>query len=433
MGKKNILIISYSYPPSNAPAAQRPYAFAKYIDKSNYNVTVITCGNADSSLGFDASFESVIEDVALIKIDSRVGANIGAYRNASMASSSNKNSFKSKIKKYIFTTLAKFVVPDKAIFWYPNVISYLKTNKALLEKIDIVFTTSPLFTNHLIGNYIKQKNKKINWLADFRDFHYIENMSKKNNFIAKLNKRLEQKIIQRADKITFISDAMQKVYEGYYYNDKHKMHFVYNGYDKEDFDDLIIEKVVNDKFTVFYAGSFYKGIRSPLPLLQLLDKSFKMNYITPNDVLIKIAGNFEQELLQEAKMYSSFSCIEFLGNIPRSEVLVELTKSDVLWLIVGNKTTHYTGVPIKFYEYLAARRPIINFAPKNSEPTKIIEQLNLGVSFNSKNFDVNIEFNKFKKILEDYKEGSLQLPLNPSLTESFTRDKQALIFQKIIE
>jgi len=33
MQKKKILIISYSYPPANVPAAQRPYSFAKYLDK----------------------------------------------------------------------------------------------------------------------------------------------------------------------------------------------------------------------------------------------------------------------------------------------------------------------------------------------------------------------------------------------------------------
>ena len=37
--KKNVLIISYSYPPNNVAGAQRPYALAKYLDKEKYNVT----------------------------------------------------------------------------------------------------------------------------------------------------------------------------------------------------------------------------------------------------------------------------------------------------------------------------------------------------------------------------------------------------------
>ena len=39
MVKKNVLIISYSYPPSNVPAAQRPYTVAKYLNKDVFDVT----------------------------------------------------------------------------------------------------------------------------------------------------------------------------------------------------------------------------------------------------------------------------------------------------------------------------------------------------------------------------------------------------------
>ena len=236
-----------------------------------------------------------------------------------------------------------------------------------------------------------------------------------------------------SDGITFISSAMQEVYERHYPAYKEKMNHVYNGFDPEDFKNFPIETLSNEKLTIFYAGSFYKGVRSPLPLLSLLNEAFKSNYLSPDEVVIKIAGNFEQELLIEAKKYESFSCIQFLGRIPRSEVLECLTKADLLWLIVGDKITHYTGVPIKFYEYLAARRPILNFAPNLSEPTKIIEKYNLGVSFDSIYNDPVSNNIKFGKLVRDYKNGTLQKPLNPSLVNQFTRDKQALIFQELFE
>jgi hypothetical protein len=37
--KKNVLIISYAYPPNNAAGAQRPYALEKYLDKTKYYLT----------------------------------------------------------------------------------------------------------------------------------------------------------------------------------------------------------------------------------------------------------------------------------------------------------------------------------------------------------------------------------------------------------
>lgn len=64
--KKNILIISYSYPPNNVAGAQRPYALAKYLAKEKYNVTVITCKNPDLPLGKNDNFDANIEGVELL-------------------------------------------------------------------------------------------------------------------------------------------------------------------------------------------------------------------------------------------------------------------------------------------------------------------------------------------------------------------------------
>ena len=70
MEKKKILIISYSYPPSNVPAAQRPYAVAKYLDKSKFDITIITCGNPDLFWGVNKGFNPELQEVKLLKIDS---------------------------------------------------------------------------------------------------------------------------------------------------------------------------------------------------------------------------------------------------------------------------------------------------------------------------------------------------------------------------
>ncbi len=427
---KKVLIISYSYPPSNAPAVQRPYALAKYLDKSKFEVTVITCSNADSSLGYDPNFDETLEDVDLIKIKSKFGNKGSGLRDSGMPD--KKYGLRAKIKKGILSAITTFIVPDKAMFWYPNVISFLKKEKKILMETDIVFTTSPLFSNHLVGKFIKKQNSNVRWIADFRDFHFVESWEHEKGVKPNLHKRLELSVINMADVITFISSAMLEVYSSYYTQYSNKMNFIYNGFDIDDFKGLEIGKLRNEKLTIFYAGSFYKGVRSPLPLLALLDETFKNNSMSKEEVVVKIAGNFEQELLEDARKYKSFKCIEFLGRIPRSEVLKQLTKSDLLWLIVGDKITHYTGVPIKFYEYLAARRPIINFAPEKSEPTKIIEQYNLGVSFDSGNSISETEVKVFEGLIEKYRIGSLNEPLNKHLMDTFTRDKQAKLFQELM-
>jgi len=432
MKKKQILIISYSYPPVNAPAAQRPYALAKYLNKNKHNVTIITCSNPDSSMGFDIDFNEELEGVKHIKIPSYFTSKRSSYRSSITVSTKGK-SIKQKLKGGIFSIASRLIVPDKAILWLPNVKKYLKHHKELILNTDVLFTTSPLFTNHLIGRYIHSENNNLKWIADFRDFHYVENWSNKESILKKYHKKLELSIIKNATKITFISEAMQKVYEKHYPTYKNCFRFVYNGFDLDDFKNITINPISNNKLTIFYAGSFYKGVRSPFPLLELVDTAIKEKLIAKEDISIKIAGNFEAELIKDAKKYISFKCIEFLGRLSRTEVLKELTRADLLWLIVGNKIMHYTGVPIKFYEYLAARRPIINFAPNKSETTKIIEEHNLGWSFDFTNTN-KVEYDEmFSEIILKYKDKTLSTPLPDKIITKFTRDFQAKQFEKIID
>ena len=425
--KKKILIISYSYPPSNAPAAQRPYAIAKYLDKEKYDVSVLTCGNQDSSLGFNDNFNEALPDVKLIKVN---GYKVSKNRAVAHQKKTNKPGFKAKIKGFVINILSYFVFPDKAVFWYPKVKKHIRANKDTFKTFDVIFSTSPMFTNHLVARQVKKLNPKAKLIADIRDFHYLENQQHKSGLKSFLHKKLEYNCLKRSDKICFISDAMKEVYTKYYTSFASKFHTIYNGFDISEYN-LTPMPVTGKKLSIFYAGSFYKGVRDPLPLLQVLEELIKQETITANDVQIEIAGNFEQELVERIKHLKIFESIRFLGLIPRNEVLKKYKKSHLLWLIVGNKVSHYTGVPIKFYEYLISQRPVINFAPANSEPTKIIRELNAGWNFNTIPIDFNEHVSIFKTIFEDYRAGKLKKSLDLSKIEQYSREKQTQLLEQL--
>lgn len=416
--KKEVLLISYSYPPANVPAAQRPYSIAKYLNKEKYNVTVLTCSNQDSSLGFDNTFNESLNNVNLIKVN---GIKISSNR--ATVKSNTKKGILIICKQFIFKFLSYFVFPDKAILWFPKVIRFIKKNKSDLH-FDIIFSTSPLFTNHLIARkIIKKTNLNTKHIADFRDFHYLENHELKKGLKTYLNKKIEKLIIKKADKITFISEAMQKEYTNYYKPFSYKFHTIYNGFDIQEYqkNDIVLK---NDVLKIFYAGSFYKGVRNPIPLLNILENLLNQSYINSSQISIEIAGNFETTLINEIKDLQVFKCMKFLGQLPRNEVLKKYKESHLLWLIVANKVSHYTGVPIKFYEYLGSQRSIINFAPANSEPTKIINELDLGWNFDTENLNLNNNISKFKTIVNLFKNGKLAKPLQLNNINKYSRKEQ---------
>ncbi|WP_316790877.1 glycosyltransferase [Pedobacter frigoris] len=426
--KKKVLIISYSYPPSNAPAAQRPYAVAKYLNKEEFEVTVITCGNADSSLGYNEGFDPELPSVKLIKVNSLIGSGASKLRESKMSS---KRNFKSRLKSSLFNLLSSMVVPDKAIFWYPKVRRYLNNHADLIYKTDVLFTTSPAFSNHLSGLFVKNRNNDVLWITEMRDFHSIERTTLARNLKQLIDRRLERLVIERSDKVCFISHSMKEIYEKYYQSFNNKFSVIYNGFDLSDFQNLDIGKTANRKLTIFYAGSFYQGVRSPLPLLRILDSLIESGRITPDELEIRIAGNFESALKEEVKSFHSYRSISFIGNIPRAEVLRQLVDADLLWLIVGNKSTHYTGVPIKFFEYLGARRPILNFAPGLSEPSRIISENKLGWNFDTSEFNLGDSVEVFEQIIDSHKSGLLAESLQDKSFPEFDRQHQGKLFDKL--
>ena len=429
--KKNILIVSYSYPPANAPAAQRPFSIAKHIDKEKFNVTVITCSNPESSLGFDENFSNVIKGVKIIKIKDLITRNTISTLRKNNTKEQNKN-LKTTIKSAFYKLINYLIIPDRAIFWYINVIRYLKKNSFILKETNVVFSTSPMFTNHLIAKFIKKKNKSIKWVADFRDFHNLKATENNKGFKSLINQKLESSVIKKSDIITFISHSMKNVYSEYFNSSKNKMHTIYNGFDKEDLNTSNIRDTQNAKLSIFYSGSFYSGLRSPKPLLQILDKLIEEQQISENKLEINIVGNFENQLKLEIAHFKSFKCIHFIGRLNRNEVLKKQLEADLLWLIVGEKITHYTGLPLKFFEYIHTRRPIINFAPIISEPSSIIEKYNLGWNIDPKKHTFENQIKIFKEIVDKYNDGSLKNPIKQNEFDEFNRKYQTEQFENLL-
>jgi len=429
--KKNILIISYSYPPSNAPAAQRPFSIAKYIDKEKFNVTVITCSNPESSLGFDDKYSNILEGVKIISIKDLINSTTITTFRKNNNIEQNKN-LKTTFKGAIFKVLNYMIIPDRVLFWYINVIRYLNKNTSLINETNIVLSTSPAFSNHLIAKFIKKKNKSIKWIADFRDFHFLKTTENKKDLKSLINQNLENSIIKKSDIITFISQSMKNVYSEHFNSSMNKMFTIYNGFDNEDLDTSNINNTQNSKLSIFYSGSFYSGLRSPKPLLEIIDKLFERQIISENKIEINIVGNFENQLKSEISNFKSFKCINFIGRLNRNEVLKKQLEADLLWLIVGEKITHYTGLPLKFFEYINTRRPIINFAPIISEPSTIINKYNLGWNIDPEKHSFDYQIQVFREIVNKYNDGSLKNPIKQNKFEEFNRKYQTKQFEDLI-
>lgn len=424
MVKKNVLIVSYSYPPSNVPAAQRPFALAKYLNKEKYNIKVITCLSGDSPLGSDKNMDILLDGVQVIDIPSLMGNQIKNIRQENKAV--QQKTIVAKIKGKILGLAATFVIPDKAIFWVPKVIGFLRKNPELVKNTDILFSTSPLFSNHIIASYIFKRNRKIKWIADIRDFFFTGSEGEES-WKSTISRRLERKVIKNAASLTFVSESMKELYSKAYPSHTKKMSLVYNGVDKKELEGLENTQSVseNSEVTIFYSGSFYKGLRSPLTLLELIDRAAKVNPVLSDKVKIVIAGEVENELKEKMSTAQSFSKVSFLGKVPRRDLLQIMREADLLWLIVADVPSHYRTIPIKLFEYVALDKFILNFSPESAEVSDIMKKYQLGMNI-PKIEDATVS--SFMEILTSIVE---KKPFNLSKKEAFMNDfdREAIILK----
>ena len=394
--KIKVLFLSYSFPPSQAPAALRIYYWVKYLDKNIFRPFVITPIISDSSLGYSRDL-SLIDNENNIKVIrtkylSR-GINKLIRQNNNLSLSKTNSSIKSKIIKIGRSLL----VPDKGISWIPFFIPLFFESYNFFKNIDVVITSSPLLTNHLIMLFIKRFIRKVKWIADIRDLIYsgVE-MSEMSNFSSKILKLIEQETITRADAVIFVTESMKHFYQKIYNLNK-KFYVIYNGFDDAEFSLLGNLTPPENEINIFYAGSFYEGKRDPFPLLEALNFLANKNQLRKK-VNILIAGNLSYNLLKNILRFDKKPIINvvYLGILDRKKTLETMKKSHFLWLIVPDDLSHSIGIPTKTFEYIASGRYILAFTPQFAEVSSLLKEMKIGEIFELKRDQTAINRNAYK-------------------------------------
>jgi hypothetical protein len=106
--------------------------------------------------------------------------------------------------------------------------------------------------------------------------------------------------------------------------------------------------------------------------------------LSATDVSISIAGNISPYLIREISRLKISKSISYLGLIDRIDLIDSLPNYDYLWVIVANLKSHYLGIPLKTYEYIASGSQLLVCAPALSESSNLIQELNCGFVLENK-------------------------------------------------
>jgi hypothetical protein len=373
---KNVLIITYSFPPNPAIGGVRPFGLAKYLSLYGWNPIILTPvlpGEPDPDMCIiQTPYDDVVE-----RWKRRFGLNPKKTLNAQLQVKRKKDQ-PSLINLLTFIPNEIITYPDERVGWYEYAV---ESGERILTitKIDAILSSSRPETCHLIAKTLAVKYH-IPWVADFRDLwsqnHYSTSSRLKKYFIEKL----EIKTLKHASAITTVSLPLEEKLAALHKNKR--IFTIKNGFDPE------LLNPENDQvdpfFTIVYTGDLYEGKRDPTQLFEAIHELCSKGIIQRDDIRIHFFGypKFPSEtwLEEEIARYHIEDLVILHGKISHESAISEQRKAQVLLLLMWNNPDErgvYTG---KLYEYLAARRPIISFGFTEGGVIKeLLDQTNAGI------------------------------------------------------
>lgn len=399
------LIVTYYWPPAGGPGVQRWLLFTKYLAEFGVQPIVFVPDNPHYPL-VDASLTAqVSKDIEIIRFPIKEPYHWARFFSKKKTQTISSGIISEKKKQSLTERIllwirGNFFIPDARKNWVQPSVDFLE-NYVTENQIEVLVTTGPPHSLHLIGLRLKEKNK-LRWIADFRDPWSSIGYHKKLKLTSASQKKhtdLEKKVLQTADDIIVTSPGTRKEFESK--TDK-PIHLITNGYDRT----LSASSVLDEKFTITHTGSLISG-RNPVILWEVLKELSDGIPGFSEDLNIQFAGVVNREVLEGLKEYNLNKNFNLLGYIPYNQVVDIINSSQILLLIEIDSPETRDILPGKLYEYLASRRPILAFGPEGSDVEKIILETRSGEFFTYRDRD------KLKEILglwyQRYKNGSLAI------------------------
>lgn len=350
-----VLIVSFSFAPSPDAGARRTVGLYKYLPASGWQPTILTASrerDADARVWPSDYVHSVASLKAMVGLAPDRGSEEQLRRRLP--------GWFVDVLRIPMRVVSEFAAyPDFENGWLNPALA---VGRQLLAggRFDAILSTSPPATSHLIGERLARASG-LPWIADLRDL-WSQGYAYPWSFLRRLvERRLEQRVLRSARALVSVSqplaDALGSLHPG-----KRTVAIV-SGFDPEELT-AGFERLTS-RFTITYTGTIYPGKQDPTPVLEALRTTIQSGRIQPSDVRLRFYCRPPTESLlhQLCRSPELDEVVEIHGVCSREEAIGSQRESQLLLLLDWNDTRQPGVYTAKFFEYLAARRPILAFGP----------------------------------------------------------------------
>jgi glycosyltransferase involved in cell wall biosynthesis len=357
-----LLLVSFYFPPAGGGGVQRPLKLATHLPASGIETHVLA---PDDPKWIHPDDELPIPTKAWVHRARYLGP-----KGRKPAEELHGLEGLDRIARQAALLSRRFLVPDENVTW--NLTAVPTAIRLVREHgIDVILTTSPPPSVHLIGAAVKAATGA-RWVADLRDSIVAHPHRQADNPAAMLKEKgraaVARMIAKRADAIVAVSDPIaDEVRE---LGPNGSVTTIANGCDFEDFQGLVYRP--GERFRITHTGSFF-GRRSPRPFLTALAESGL-------DVVARYVGDFRAADREWAEGLGLGDRLELHPHTARRKALELQKDSDALLLLIpeaeGRGRAVLSG---KVFEYLAAERPILAAVPQDGEAARLLRETGTGI------------------------------------------------------
>lgn len=377
--KKQILIITYYWPPAGGPGVQRWLKFVKYLPNFGIEPIVYCPDNPSYPIVDESLLKDVSDAVKVIKqpiSEPYRFANLLSKKSSKQISSGviPKKKKQSLVQKLMLYIRGNFFIPDARKNWVKPSVRFL-SEYIQNNTIETIITTGPPHSLHLIGLQLKEE-LGVKWLADFRDpwttIGYHKALKLTTSSEAK-HVLLESKVLKTADEIIVTSENTKKEFQS---KTEQPITVVTNGYDSHH----VQRSPKDDRFTIAHIGSLLSE-RNPRQLWEAISELIHENDDFRSTFQLKLIGVVSEDVLKTMKSYGLESYIHNMGYVSHEEAIGQQMISRILLMVEIDSEDTKVIIPGKLFEYMASGTPILAVGPEGSDVETILRSTNTGQYF----------------------------------------------------
>ncbi len=407
---KRVLLVCYYFPPLGGAGVTRPLALFRHLPEFGYECHVLTV----KPVAYRSFEPDLLEGLPVDRI----------YRSGSSDPQRLMYLLGVRLVKDRTIrgtrTISDRYFPDPKIGWVRRAVALGRTLLSNRD-YDAIISTSPPISAHLAARKLSREFGRP-WIADFRDFWGIqppERVFADHPSRLRRARKLLEAIQAEATDLTAVNPTI-----GGYVG---APHVVYNCYD-----DILAQgwRIPTDsRFIIGVLGAI--NDTTPIaPLLRVLDQLRRERPDLFARIMVRQVGEADPAWLNEQlESYRLHDRFELYGWQSRRETVNLLSETSLMYLGVGSE--HDRGLSTgRVYTMLSSGRPVLAYAPPDSELRRLIESTGGGFTFYEPVLDPAVAH--LAGLVEAHGRGQAAVMPRPAYAEPYGSRKMAEQFAAIL-